>query len=70
MTFRRLLCGMQHSREEDLEIAIIVKGRHRFDWEVQDQQGNVYAHGKAVSVAMARGEAELARRGVKSRIPK
>lgn len=59
---------MRHS-ENDLEIVIIMKGRHRFRWEVQDHNGRVYAHGEAVTVALARAEAGLARHAVGAHAP-
>ncbi|MCU1441734.1 MAG: hypothetical protein JWP85_2731 [Rhodoglobus sp.] len=55
------MSGMQHSCQNGLEIVIIVKGRHRFRWEVQDLKGKVYAHGEAVTVAAAKVEAGFAR---------
>jgi hypothetical protein len=58
---------MQHSKSA-LEIIVIVKGRHRFRWEVQDHIGKVYAHGEAVTVALARAEAGSARLAVKAQV--
>jgi hypothetical protein len=59
---------MQHSWKKDIEIVIIMKGRCRFLWEVQDHNGKVYAHGQAATAAVARVEAGLARHAVTSDI--
>jgi hypothetical protein len=46
---------------DKLDVAIIMKGRHRFRWELYDVKGKLHAHGEAKTVRLARATAELAR---------
>jgi hypothetical protein len=55
---------MQHRRNKDLDVEIILKGRQRFLWKVKDRKGDVYAQGEAVTVAAAKTEAGFTTREV------
>jgi hypothetical protein len=39
---------------DDLEVAVLQRGRHRFEWQLRDKDGTAVARGRSTSVAQAR----------------